>query len=37
LVDKLKAQLVMKAYDGDPQEQGQGAGAGWAKARGKTS
>jgi len=37
LVDKLNAQLVMKAYDGDPQEKGQGAGAGWAKARGKTS
>ena len=37
LVDKLNAQLVRKAYDGDPQEQGQGAGAGWTKARGKTS
>lgn len=37
LVDKLNAQLVMKAYDGDPQEPAEGAGAGWAKARGGTS
>jgi preprotein translocase subunit SecY len=36
LVDKLNAQLVMKAYDGgEPAEGAAGAGAGWAKARGK--
>ncbi|MDA0947428.1 MAG: preprotein translocase subunit SecY [Planctomycetota bacterium] len=36
LVDKLNAQLVMKAYDGgEPAEGASGAGAGWAKARGK--
>ena len=37
LVDKLNAQLVMKAYDGGEAAEGAGAaGSGWTKAKGKT-